>query len=207
MNTGSERFSEKNSWLLWCGGGTKPSGKLWEVEYTASDRVWTERYTLWKVSYQQSWHSKLFWSCWLDTRYLWGWDFVRNQIVIRTFWCETGEPETRFGMQIPFPVLLLGKIPYTNYSLGTHRLNWKLSSVSEGAKCFGVRGNGCGKWYSAWWAAKRAFLRDAQWQQKYRRPNPEKNFFGMCETKSLADDGFPHSFLLINCKGFLLWGF
>lgn len=111
------------------------------------------------------------------------------------------------GIQIPFPALLLGKIPYTNYLPGTPGPDWKLSSVSEGAKCFGVWGNGCGKWYSARWAAKRAFLRDAQWQQKYRRPNPEKNFFGMCETKSLADEGFPHSFLLINYKGFLLWGF
>ena len=37
--------------------------------------------------------------------------------------------------------------------------------------------------------------------------DPEKNFFGMCETKSLADEGFPHSFPLINYEGFLLWGF
>ena len=31
--------------------------------------------------------------------------------------------------------------------------------------------------------------------------------FGMCETKSFADEGFPHSFPLINYEGFLLWGF
>ena len=198
----------KKSWLLWCGGGTNTSGKLWEVEYTASDRVWTERYTLWKVSYQQSWHSKLFWSCWLDTGYLWGWEV--SGIKLQSGHSDVISKNRRQvcpGIQIPFPVLLLGKIPYTNYLPGTPGPDWKLSSVSEGAKCFGVWGNGCGKWYSAWWAAKRAFLRDAQWQQKYRRPNPEKNFFGMCETKSLADEGFPHSFPLINYEGFLLWGF
>ena len=133
---------------------------------------------------------------------------IRNQIAIRTFWCDIEEPETSLPWNTnTIPGTITRKNTIHKLFAWHARTGLKIIFGIRGAKCFGVWGNGCGKWYSAWWAAKRAFLRDAQWQQKYRRPNPEKNFFGMCETKSLADEGFPHSFPLINYEGFLLWGF
>ena len=94
MNNGSERFSEKILTSLMRRRNETFREMRGSRMHSFGPSMNRKAPTLWKVSYQQSWHSKLFWSCWLDTRYLWGWDFVRNQIVIRTFWCDTGELET-----------------------------------------------------------------------------------------------------------------
>ena len=116
---------------------------------------------------------------------------IRNQIAIRTFWCDTGELETNSlwnANTVP------GIIPWKNTIhklFAWHaRTGLKIIFGIRGAKCFGVWGNGCGKWYSAWWAAKRAFSAWCAMTAKIPSSKSGKEFFWEVRNKEPRWWGF-----------------